>query len=238
VRSLTVTTAAPASLRWVAQSVASDQPSRLGPALTALTPAVRELYDLDEADFGRAWTAGNPADFLAATLYRDTRYVLRLHVHAPGAADCDLHTHKGIVRSTVINGAMRHEQAAPVFGTAPAVGGLDVWQCGSPHGRHVMARTLLTATVDPSAVRVDELRAGTGFRIDPGQYHRIAAGDDPGEPTVSLCLFEINDTCRAEPYVLTNRPTPTVAARAMTPGYARTALRRVLDRGLDYSLAG
>ena len=232
-----ITTAPAASVRAVAEVIAADRQELLGGALAALTPAVRALYDLDEPGFVRAWTAGNPADFLAATLLRSSRYVLRLHVHAPGAADCDLHTHKGIVRSALISGTMRHELNVPVFGTRPAAAGLDVWQCGSPRGEHVMAKTPLVAVVDPAAATIDELVAGDGLRVDPGRYHRIAAGSDPGDPAVSVCLFEIDDQGRPEPYVLTSRPAPAVADREMTPRFARTALRRVLDRGLDYGLA-
>ena len=228
----------PAGPRSIAQIIAGADPTRMRLALAGLTPAVKAIYDRDTHGFAAAWTVGNPADFLATTLYRDTRHVLRLHVHAPGAADCDLHTHKGIVRSTVLNGSMHHERAHPRISDTRTPGGLDVWQCGSPQGRHVMAKTHLSATIDPTMTQVVRLQPGAGFRLDPGQYHRVAASDDPHEPTVSLCLFEIDDTHRPEPYVLTNRPTPTVAERAMTPDYARTALRRILDRGLDYALAG
>lgn len=193
-------------------------------AVTDLQPAFRAVYDQGET----AWKDGAAADFLAATLHASPRYYLRLHAHAPGTRDSDLHTHKGTVYSTLLSGALTNTAAQPAFTTGRD--GLDVWQCAClADGSHTQQRTGLTAVVDPATVTDHDLTAGDRFTVTPGDYHRLSVSRDPATPTVTLCLFEQVDPDAPDAFVLTDRPTPVLADRDMTAGAARTALRYVLD---------
>jgi hypothetical protein len=80
-------------LRPIVNAIATGDPDQTRTAIAHLGPVLRGVYDQGE----RAWRAGAPADFLAATIYASRRYYLRIHAHAVGAADSDLHTHKGTV---------------------------------------------------------------------------------------------------------------------------------------------
>jgi hypothetical protein len=208
------------------EAIATGDPVLTRTAVTRLGQAIRAVYDRGET----VWSAGAPADFLAATLYASPRYYLRLHAHAVGATDSDLHTHKGTVYSTVLSGLLSNTAATPIIGLGR---GLDVWQCSCrPDGTPIQARTGLHAQIDPDTTTVTELGVGGMFTVTPGHYHRLAVSPDPSEPTVTLCLFERLDPHAADAFVVTGRPTPILAARDMTVTAARAALRRVLDRAL------
>jgi len=211
-------------LRPVVEAIATGDPGRTRTAFAGLAGVLRAVYDQGE----HAWSAGAPADFLAASLYVSDRYHLRLHAHAVGATDSDLHTHKGAVYSTVLSGALANTAAVPTIGDGGR--GLDVWQCGCrADGTPVQARTGLHAVIDPDTITTTRLAAGDMFTVAPGDYHRLAVSSDPGEATVTLCLFERLDLHTPDAYVLTNRPSPVLADRDMTVTAARAALRRVLD---------
>lgn len=214
-------------LAAIVDAVASGAPDRTRQAMADLAPVLRHVYDLGET----AWQAGAAADFLAATLYASPRFYLRLHAHAVGARDSDLHTHKGTVTSTVLSGELVNTSAAPTYTTrtGPA-GALDVWQCAcQPDGSHTQQRTGVRAVIDPDTITDQRLTAGQAFTVRPGDYHRLAISADPAAPTVTLCLFEWADPDAPDAFVLTNRPTPVVADRDMTTGAARLAVRRLLD---------
>jgi hypothetical protein len=207
-------------------TLVTGDPHTIRQALAGLAPILREVYDRDEA----AWQAGAPADFLAATLYASPRYYLRLHAHAPGAVDGDLHTHKGTVYSTLLSGELTNTTAAPAF-TVDARG-LDLWRCAClADGSHTQHRTGITALVDPATIDHQRLTAGHRFTVRPGDYHRLSINPDPAEPTVTLCLFEQTNPDAPDAYVLTNRPTPVLTGWTMTAAAARRAVRRLLDRG-------
>jgi hypothetical protein len=213
----------------IVRAFAAGDPDRTRQVVAELGPVLRRVYDLGEV----AWQAGAAADFLAATLYASPRFYLRLHAHAVGARDSDLHTHKGTVRSLVLSGDLVNTSAAPVLvRRSRRAGGLDVWRCGClADGSHTQERTSVSAVVDPRTVRDERLMTGQGFTVRPGDYHRLAISRDPAAPTVTLCLFEWTDPDAPDAVVLTNRPTPVVADRDMTTGAARSAVRRLLDIG-------
>jgi hypothetical protein len=211
-------------LRPIVHALATAEPGQVRTAVAGLWPVLRGVYDQGES----VWQAGAPADFLAATLYAGRRFYLRLHAHAPGATDSDLHTHKGTVHSTVLCGALTNTAAAPVIGRDGR--GLDVWRCAClADGSHTQARTGLTALVDPDTLTTTRLRAGERFTVAPGDYHRLAISPDPAEPTVTLCLFDQLDPDAPDAFVLTSRPTPVLSRRDMTSTAARAALRHLLD---------
>ncbi len=215
-----------ARLPAIIAALASGNPAATGRAVTALQPLLRKVYDRGES----AWQAGAAADFLAATLYASPRHYLRLHAHAPGALDSDLHTHKGTVHSVLLSGALTNTTTAPAV--IARTGGLDVWQCTCrADGTPTQHRTGFRALVDPVTIRADQLTAGQRFTVPPGQFHRLAISPDPTRPTVTLCLFDRVDPDAPDAYVLTNRPSPVLADRDMTVTAARTALRRLLDAG-------
>lgn len=190
----------------------------------ALRQALQEVYDQGEV----AWQAGAPADFLAATLCASPRFYLRIHAHAAGAVDSDLHTHKGAVYSTVLSGHITNTAAAPMFGRCGD--GLDLWQCAClADGSHTQRRVGVTAVIDPDAITSDRLSAGETFTVKPGDYHRLSISPDSAQPTVTLCLFEWVDPDAPDAFVLTDRPTPVLANRDMTVFSARASLRRLLD---------
>jgi hypothetical protein len=205
-------------------ALASGDAQQARTAVAGLGPALRGIYDQGEA----AWQAGAPADFLAATLYASRRYHLRVHAHAPGADDSELHTHKGTVYSMLLSGALTNTAAAPII--VRGAPGLDVWQCACrPDGTSTQWRTGLTAVIDPGTVTSTALRAGEVFTVAPGSYHRLMISPDPHQNTMTLCLFEQLDPNAPNAFVLTNRSTPVLARRDMTTTAARAALRRLLD---------
>jgi hypothetical protein len=189
------------------QALASGDAQQACTAVAGLGPALRGIYDQGEA----AWHAGAPADFLAATLYASRRYHLRVHAHAPGADDSELHTHKGTVYSMLLSGALTNTAAAPTI--ARDAPGLD-------------------AVIDPSTVTTTALRAGEMFTVAPGSYHRLMISPEPHQNTMTLCLFEQLDPNAPNAFVLTNRSTPVLARRDMTTTAARAALRRLLDTAI------
>jgi hypothetical protein len=215
-------------LRAVVDALRTGDRERIQAAIVGLGPVLRDLYDQGET----MWQAGAPADFLAATLLASSRYHLRLHAHAVGATDSDLHTHKGAVYSTVLSGALTNTTATPTI--RPDGQGLDVWQCAClADGTPTQARVSgLTAVVDPDTTTTTPLRAGQGFTVASGDYHRLAISPDPAEPTVTLCLFERFDPDAPDAFVLTDRSTPVLARRDMTAAAARAALRRLLDTAI------
>jgi hypothetical protein len=216
-----------AGMPRIVAALASGDPQRIRRAVTGLGPVLRAVYDQGDP----AWQAGAPADFLAATLYASPRYYLRLHAHAPGATDSDLHTHKGTVYSLVLSGTLTNTTAAPAF-THDRPGGLDVWRCAClADGTHAQHRTGIRAVIDPATITDYRLRGGQTFTVWPGDYHRLSISRDPTRPTVTLCLFEWADPDAPDAYVLTGRPTPVLARREMTVTAARTALARLLDTG-------
>jgi hypothetical protein len=199
-----------------------------------LNPILKELAGLNEYDLSQTLVAANPADFMATTLLRSETLGLRLHIHALGASDSDFHAHKGHVRSHLISGGMVNSEVTPtIHSQYDPRGSFDVWQCGSPGGKHTQQKTELTASIDLDAALDTVLAEGDSFMIEPGDYHKIAAGDDPNEPTMSLCLFEFNDTRLAEPYILTQRTNPTVQNRMATPAFARVALAKITENIVD-----
>ncbi len=211
----------------VIAALANGDRDRIGRAVAGLGPVLRAVYDQGEA----AWHTGAAGDFLAATLHASPRYHLRLHAHAVGARDSDLHTHKGTVYSTLLSGGLTNTTGSPAL-TTQARSGLDVWQCGCrPDGTPTQHRTGITALVDPATVVDELLHPGQGFVVRPGDYHRLTISPDPATPTMTLCLFERLDADMPDAFVLTNRPTPVVADRDMTPADARYALGRLLDNG-------
>ncbi|WP_432838921.1 hypothetical protein [Dactylosporangium sp. CA-092794] len=215
-----------AALEAIVLGLAAGHPDTTRQAVAQLGPVLRGVYDQGDT----AWQAGAAADFLAATLYASPRFYLRLHAHAVGARDSDLHTHKGTVSSTVLCGDLVNITAAPAFTPASQAGALDVWQCGClADGSHTQQRTGVRAVIDPQEVSHDRLTAGQGFTVAPGDYHRLTISPDPAAPTVTLCLFEWADPDAPDAFVLTGRPTPVVADRDMTTAAARAAVRQLLD---------
>jgi hypothetical protein len=219
----------PHGLAAVVAALATGHPDRIREAVAEFGPVLRGVYDLGET----AWQAGAAADFLATTLYASPRYFLRLHAHAVGARDSDLHTHKGIVTSTVLSGALVNTTARPAYTEQrTAAGGLDVWQCAClTDGSHTQERTGIRAVIDPATIIDSYLTAGSTFTVTPDDFHRLAISRDPGRPTLTLCLFEWTDPDAPDAYVLTNRPTPVIADRDMTTAAARAAVRQLLDNG-------
>jgi hypothetical protein len=208
-------------------ALASGNAQQTRTAIAGLGPVLRGVYEQGEA----AWHAGAPADFLAATVYTSRRYYLRVHAHAPGANDSELHTHKGAVYSVLLSGALTNTAAAPtIVRDGP---GLNVWQCAClPDGTPTQCRTGLTAVIDPDTVTTTALRTGEMFTVAPGDYHRLVISPDPQQNTLTLCLFEQLDPNAPNAFVLTNRPAPTLARRDMTTTAARAALRQLLDTAI------
>lgn len=210
----------------VVRAIAGGDPDQIRTAVAGIEPMLRAVYDLGED----AWQAGAAADFLAATLYTSPRFYLRLHAHAVGARDSDLHTHKGTVHSTLLSGSLTNTGAKPSYTTRQSTGGLDVWRCACrADGSHTQERTGFTAVIDPHTVLSEVLHAGQGFTVQPGDYHRLEISHDPATPTLTLCLFEWVDPDAPDAFVLTSRPTPVIADRDMTRAAARTAVRHLLD---------
>jgi hypothetical protein len=211
----------------IVRALASGEAQQTRTAIAGLGPVLRGVYDQGEA----AWHTGAPADFLAATVYASRRYHLRVHAHAPGADDSELHTHKGTVYSMLLSGALTNTAAAPTI--ARDAPGLDVWRCAClPDGTPTQCRTGLTAVIDPDTVTTTALRTGEMFTVAPGDYHRLIISPDPRQNTMTLCLFEQLDPNAPSAFVLTNRPTPAPARRDMTTTAARAALRRLLDTAI------
>jgi hypothetical protein len=217
-------------LQPIVHALAGGNPSQIRNAVADIDPILRAVYDLGE----EAWQAGAAADFLAATLYASPRFYLRLHAHATGARDSDLHTHKGTVYSTVLSGSLTNTSAKPSYTTQLRPSdGLDVWRCAClADGSHTQERTGFTAVIDPHTVVDEALHPGQGFIVRPGDYHRLEISRDSGTPTVTLCLFEWVDPDAPDAFVLTSRPTPVIADRDMTAAAARTAVRHLLDTGV------
>lgn len=214
----------------IVHALAGGDPGQIRDAMAGIDPILRAVYDLGED----VWQAGAAADFLAATLYASPRYFLRLHAHAVGARDNDLHTHKGTVHSTLLSGSLTNTSAKPSYTTQlQPTGGLDVWRCACrADGSHTQERTGFTAVVDPQTVVDEVLHPGQGFIVRPGDYHRLETSHDPGTPTFTVCLFEWVDPDAPDAFVLTSRPTPVIADRDMTAAAARTAVQRLLDAGV------